>query len=164
LFEKPFYPCGAPMYCLLQKSGCIWYVPVWGRFLKWETSTCRLSTWVYIYIYIHLFIGYQINQRTHFDTWPWFSQKSLELKNWPKKSISSLLVLSWKPLILWGFSNNHDQQFFDSTILKELELAIFFSKNSRNCPTLGMYYVSSIGHPFLVIFPKYFWGTKILLY
>jgi hypothetical protein len=50
--------------------------------------------------------------------------------------------------------------FFDSTILKELELAKNF-KNFKELPNIGMYYVLvAFGLSFLVIFPKYFFGGQ----
>jgi hypothetical protein len=155
-----------PMYCLLPKSGCIWYVPVWGRFLKWETSTCRLSTWVYIYIYTYTYSSVIKKIKEPILIHDHGSLKNL--KNWrtdPKKA----------SVLCWFFHENH--WFFEvfqitmisssSLILQYLKnwnWQIFFSKNSRNCSTLGVYYVSSIWASFLAIFPKYFWGTKTLLY
>jgi hypothetical protein len=54
---------------------------------------------------------------------------------------------------------------FDSTIFKRIGTGNFFPKNSRNCPTLVMYYVSSIGASFLVIFlPNTFGGPKFFKY
>jgi hypothetical protein len=83
------------------------------RFLKWETDTHQLSTWVYS----HLPSNDQIIWRTHF----WYISIVFKKNKVVNELAKEPLILSCKLLLLWGFWNNQNWWFFE---------------NSRNCSTL----------------------------
>jgi hypothetical protein len=92
-----------------QTSG---FEPVFGQFLGWGTYTRWLSS----FVYIHLLIRFLKFSNNWFWHGPWFSKILISQRT----AKDSLLVLSWKLLILWSFWQNWNRWFFDPAFDSEL--------------------------------------------
>jgi hypothetical protein len=112
-------------FCPITNHGVVKYVLTSvGQFSEWVTYSLDISPG-YVFIY-PLVLKISDNQF-------WYITMVFKKKNRSQRSgqrtVDLLLILSWKPLVLWGFWQNWNWWFFETEFFQRTENSGFFILN-----------------------------------